>query len=274
MSLRTLPEITAFEGIKAFAPAVDDSEFDASILASAQSGTAINIYGVIGRDPSGEDNSERRISAALRSIGDKDVTVNLNSPGGSYYSGISIYNLLRAHPAKVTINVLGMAGSAASVIAMAGDEIAMGEGATLMVHCASALFAGNRHNLGPMQEALTRVDDTMATLYANRASVDKDTAASWMDRNAGEGTHFSATRAIELKLADRMLPKSAIKAEYPNRNPAERRAERALKAAGMSAADAKALVAELKGARDAAPTARDAGFAPEAVSRLLATLQN
>lgn len=63
-----------------------------------------------------------------------DVTVNINSPGGDMFEGLAIYNLLREYQGKVTVKVLGIAASAASVIAMAGDDIQIGRGAFLMIH--------------------------------------------------------------------------------------------------------------------------------------------
>jgi ATP-dependent Clp protease, protease subunit len=276
MSLRTLPELQAFDALAALQPEPDNEGFDETIRAAdAPTSQTINLYGVIGRDPfTGEDNSERRVASALRAIGKKDVTVNLNSPGGSYFSGLAIYNLLRLHEARVIVNVLGMAGSAASVIAMAGDEVALGEGAHIMVHCASAVVAGNRFDLEPIIVSLGEVDDAMAGLYAARASVDKATAASWMNNERGNGRRFYAEEAIRIGLADKRLPKAAIKAEDPLQMPPERILERAaLGKIKLPVSEVKLLVARLKGVRDATPmTARDAGFEPAAVQRLLSTL--
>src|SRR5690606_28928317 len=115
-----------------------------------------------GRNPFSDiDNSEKRISAALASIGKRDITVNINSPGGNFFSGLAIYNLLRAHPAKVTVNVLAMAGSAASIIAMAGDEIAMDAGAQIMVHKASGVIVGNEYDARESASLLAQVDAAM-----------------------------------------------------------------------------------------------------------------
>jgi ATP-dependent protease ClpP protease subunit len=99
------------------------------MAAASEDANSISILDVIGEDWwTGGGFTAKRASAALRSIGASDVVVNINSPGGDMFEGIAIYNLLAAHPAKVTVNVLGIAASAASIIAMAGDEILMGEG--------------------------------------------------------------------------------------------------------------------------------------------------
>lgn len=275
MSLKQLPEIKAFDQLAdlPFEQSADQIEsYDETVIAADDGG--ISIYGAIGRDPNGDDNSERRISAALRAIGDKDVVINLNSPGGSYYSGLAIYNLLRQHNAKVTINVIGMAGSAASVIAMAGDEILMATGSSIMVHSASAMAIGNRFDLSEISELLAETDNEMAKLYAARASVELSVAAEWMDRNRGGGKHFYADEAIQIGLADAKLPKAAIKAQDKKSMPAERRIERLLmRGEKLSASDAKALIGEIKiGARDATITERDAGQSVDAMRQLLKTM--
>lgn len=108
----------------------------------------LDVIDVIDEDFwSGDGVTANRISAAVRSIGNRDVTVRINSPGGDMFEGIAIYNLLRSHPAKVTVEVLGWAASTASIIAMAGDDIRMGLGSFMMVHNAWGMVVGNRHDM-------------------------------------------------------------------------------------------------------------------------------
>jgi ATP-dependent Clp protease protease subunit len=85
------------------------------------------MYDVIGEDFwSGGGVTVNRVDAALRQIGNQDVEVHINSPGGDMFEGIAIYNRLLEHPGKVTVKVLGLAASAASIIAMAGEEVLIG----------------------------------------------------------------------------------------------------------------------------------------------------
>lgn len=284
MSLRNLPEIKAFQqsDILHFEPPAETAaEFRPDIQAVASKEQAvISIYGHIGMSIfTDTDNTERRVGNELRAIGPRDVTVNVNSPGGNFFNGLAIYNLLRAHPAKVTVNVIGMAGSAASVIAMAGDEINMADGAVIMVHRASALISGNHHDARDAAETLADADDAMAELYASRAGVEKPVALSWMDRSRGKGTMFSVASAIEKGLADKKMAAGAVKqvkADVSEKAvPTERAIERALMASGSSASDAKAMVSQLKsGKRDAAlNVTRDADRLREAVLRARSTLQ-
>ena len=274
MSLRNLPEITAFQKHDAlfFEPQQDEIEaFDPSLAMEGEDEDTISIYGEIGLNPiSGVDNTERRINAALRAIGKKPVTVNVNSPGGNLFNGLSIYNSLRMHPEKVTVNIIGVAGSSASVIAMAGDEILMGKGSRIMVHNASGMILGNKFDAAEATELLTEMDNAMAEIYAARAGTDVKEAAKWMDRNRGSGTWFGAKVAIEKSLADGEFDDSKISvtAEVKEPIPTERVIEKSLIAGGMKPADAKILVSEFKGTRDAA-----AHVTRDADNELVAALQ-
>lgn len=284
MSLRDLPEVRAFQRPSwlAFeAPEQSLEQFDAAMIAANDDdATVISLYGQIGVDPfSSVDNSERRISRALRAIGPKDITVNLNSPGGNFFSGLAIYNLFRMHPAKVTMNIVGMAGSAASVIAMAGDEILMADGAQLMVHNGSGVIVGNKFDTQEATEILSEIDAGMAEIYAARAGVEVEEAAKWMDRGKGAGTFFNAKRAIELGLATGKLDKAAVTAcvEEPKAAPAERVLENALiSGCNMSPKEAKAYVSNFKaGTRDApVDVTRDADELCEAIEGLRKILKS
>lgn len=282
MSLRELPEVRAFQRPSwlAFeAPEQNLEQFDPDmIVAEGDDDTVISIYGQIGVDPfSAIDNSERRISRALRAIGPKDITVNINTPGGNFFSGLAIYNLLRLHRAKVTINVVGQASSAGSVIAMAGDEILMADGAFMMVHNGSGVIVGNKYDVGDAGEILAEIDTAMAEIYAARAGVETETAAAWMDRGRGKGTFFNASRAIDLGLADGKLDQAAITAcaGEPKQAPPERVLENALVAGcSMSPQAAKAYVSQFKaGTRDApVDVTRDADTVREAIEALRKTI--
>ncbi|HEC0958195.1 TPA: Clp protease ClpP, partial [Klebsiella pneumoniae] len=128
--------------------------WEPEVRAAGNDANSISIYDSIGENWEGTGVTAKRISAALRAIGDKDVVVNINSPGGDFFEGVAIYNLLREHPGRVTVQVMGLAASAASVIAMAGDEILMGDGSFLMIHNAWAVAIGNRHDMADAAKLL------------------------------------------------------------------------------------------------------------------------
>lgn len=249
MSLRKLPEIKAFDGLAALSFEPDESalaKWRPGVQAAVEGDdSVISIYDVIGEDFwTGEGTTSKRIAGALRRIGPGEVTVNVNSPGGDFFEGIAIYNLLREHPARVTVKVMGLAASAASVIAMAGDEIQISEVGFLMVHNAWAIAVGNRHDFREAAAMLEPFDDAMAGLYASRAGVAKPEAAAWMDAE----TWFNGGRAVEAGLADGLLPSSQIAEDTSQSTKslaAARRVEAALAKQGLPRNERRSLIGEL-----------------------------
>ncbi|MDR5802501.1 head maturation protease, ClpP-related [Caballeronia sp. LZ001] len=196
MSLLSLPEIRADGRLAAaqFELRPDALErWEPEIRAATGDDAAtISIYDAIGENWEGSGATAKRISSALRNIGARDVTVNINSPGGDFFEGVAIYNLLREHKAKVVVNVMGLAASAASVIAMAGDEIRMGDGAFLMIHNAWGVAVGNRHDMINAAAVLEPFDGAMAKLYAQRTGMTESEAAALMDKE----TWIGASQAL------------------------------------------------------------------------------
>lgn len=96
--------------------------------------TEITIYGDIGESWWNESVSANDVKNALEQVESDTITIRLNSPGGDAFDGIAIYNQLKNHKAKVIVNVEGLAASAASIIAMAADELIMNTGSMMMIH--------------------------------------------------------------------------------------------------------------------------------------------
>ncbi|MDZ7823662.1 MAG: ATP-dependent Clp protease proteolytic subunit [Ahrensia sp.] len=110
MSLRKLPDIKAFVKPQSYQADAPSNALDKWVpLAAEADGNVISVYDVIGSDWNGEGVTAKRVAGALRAIGKNDVTVNVNSPGGDMFEGLAIYNILREHPAKVTVRVMGLA---------------------------------------------------------------------------------------------------------------------------------------------------------------------
>ena len=180
-----------------------------TIVASSTDNNTISIYDVIGNDPwSGEGVTVNRISGALARIGkSNDVVVNINSPGGDMFEGLAIYNLLRQHEGQVTVRVLGLAASAASLIAMAGDTVQIGRAGFLMVHDCWAIVIGNRRDLVDASTTLEPYDRAMASIYAARTGASEDAMLALMDAE----TWINGTGAIDQGFADELLPADQIK---------------------------------------------------------------
>ena len=130
--------------------------------------------------------------------GDAALTLRLNSPGGSVFDAVAIYNALKRHEGTVTVSIDGIAASAASYIAMAGDEVVMPENAFLMIHDPSGLVMGTAADMRAMAEALDKIAGTLIKGYAAKSGKAEDEVAQLM---AAE-TWFTATEAVEAGFAD------------------------------------------------------------------------
>jgi ATP-dependent Clp protease, protease subunit len=129
-----------------------------------------------------------------------ELTLRINSPGGSVFDGVAIYNALKRHDAAITVWIDGIAASIASMIAMAGDEIVMPENAVLMLHDPSGLVMGTAADMRLMAEALDKMKAGMVAAYRDKSGRDDAEIEGLM---AAE-TWLSAQEAVDLGLADRV----------------------------------------------------------------------
>lgn len=169
----------------------------------------ITIDGEIGRDWWDDSGiSSKAFMSAVKALGDIDeIVLDINSEGGGVFDGITIANYLRAHPAKVVVNVLGQASSIASVIAAAGDEVNMGLGSWMMVHQPWTVALGNADELRALAGDLDKITDGLMANYLARVGEDKREAmlALLKGENGKDGTLLTAEEAVEFGLADRVL---------------------------------------------------------------------
>lgn len=204
----------------------------------------ISVYDVIGYDYwTGEGVTAKRIAGALRALGAGPVTVNINSPGGDLFEGLAIYNLLREHDGEVTVKVLGVAASAASIIAMAGDTVQIARAGFLMIHNTWVMAVGNRNDLREYADALEPFDVAMADIYAARTGADAKEMGKLMDAE----TWIGGSAAIEQGFADELLPSDQVEQKGAKASAsAVRRIEAALRASGMPKSEAMRLISEFK----------------------------
>jgi ATP-dependent Clp protease, protease subunit len=253
--LPIIPDVLAARASSVIAPKAK-TLWNSAIRATAEDQDAtISVLGLIGGDVWDDGVSARRISAALRSIGSRDVTVNINSPGGNFMEGVAIYNALRQHPHHVTVRVLGIAASAASIVAMAGDRIEIAKAGFLMIHNTHVDLYGDRNAHREVADTLETFDRTLATLYADRTDLDADAIAAMMDAE----TYFDGSAAIEQGFADELLPVDVISRDEDAKASALRRIDNALAEQGWSRSDRRAAFKELadtpSAARNAMPSA-------------------
>jgi ATP-dependent Clp protease, protease subunit len=129
-----------------------------------------------------------------------ELTVRINSPGGSVFDGVAIYNALKRHGAAITVWIDGIAASIASMIAMAGDEVVMPENAMLMIHDPSGLVMGTANDMRAMAEALDKMKAGMVAAYRDKSGRDDAEIEALM----AAGTWLSAQEAVDLGLANRV----------------------------------------------------------------------
>ncbi|MCF1710396.1 Clp protease ClpP [Tabrizicola sp. J26] len=138
------------------------------------------------------------------------IDLRLNSPGGSVFDAVAIYNALHRHDGTITVWIDGVAASAASYVAMAGDEIVMPENAFLMIHDPSGLVMGTATDMREMADTMDKIADGMIRGYATRSGRTEEEIAALM---AAE-TWFDAEAALEAGLATRMIEPVRIAASF------------------------------------------------------------
>jgi len=169
-------------------------------------GAVIEIFDEIG----GFGISPSDVRAQLADAGRGNVTVRLNSPGGSVFDGITIFNTLVAHPGKVRVEIVGLAASAASLIAMAGDEIAIADNAFVMVHRAWGMTIGNEADHAEQAAVLRKVDDALAETYAKRTGNKVDVIRRMMEAE----TWLKGEEAKRLGFANEVMGEVKIGARF------------------------------------------------------------
>lgn len=125
------------------------------------------LSGTVGRDIFDDGFTYVDVIMALAKM-NGDITVRLNSGGGIATEGVAIYNALAAFKGKITVRIEGLAASAASIIAMAGDEIIMGKGSMMMIHDPMVFAAGNADDMEAIKAMLDTMGDAMASIYAEK----------------------------------------------------------------------------------------------------------
>lgn len=133
--------------------------------------------------------------------GEGDITVWLNSPGGDVFAAAQIYNMLRDYKGNVTIKIDGLAASAASVIAMAGNIVLVSPVAMMMIHNPATLAIGNAKDMERAIAMLNEVKESILNAYEGKTGLSRARLSHMMD----DETWFNAKKAVELGFADRIL---------------------------------------------------------------------
>jgi ATP-dependent protease ClpP protease subunit len=221
----------------------------------------IFIYEEIGEDFwTGGGITAKNFQKELAEIKASQIDLHINSPGGLVFDGITIFNLLKNHPANVTTYIDGLAASIASVIALAGDKVVMAENALFMIHKASGMVVGTSDDMRDFAGKLDKVNGSISTTYQTKT---KKEEAEINDLMAAE-TWMTATEALDFGFVDEIAGEADMAAcakfvpvmakagfqhipgsiQAKKEKPTAREAEKALRDVGFNQRDAKAILAE------------------------------
>ena len=228
------------------------NRWDPALRPKAAADATIEILDVIGQDFwSGDGITAKSISARLREIGaTNDVVVTINSPGGDMFEGLAIYSALREHKGNVTVKVLGLAASAASIIAMAADELLIARSGFLMIHNAWVVVGGNKSDLRATADMLEPFDAAMADVYAARTGEKASVIAEMMDKESWIG----GAAAVDQGFADGLLDSDSVSSDPSAKADTSagqngwmtRKLDTILAKVGMPRSERRKLVADLK----------------------------
>jgi ATP-dependent protease ClpP protease subunit len=168
------------------------------------------LYGDVGQDWFGDGNAAVDMQAILADNPAARVKLRINSSGGDVFEGVAMHALLSRHAGPVDVSVDGLAASAASLVAMAGNTVEISQGAMIMVHNASAMAVGNAAEIDSTVALLRKVDAEMAAIYAKRSGQSVVDVQSAMDAE----TWYTAAEAVEFGLADMMSTRPAVQANF------------------------------------------------------------
>ena len=158
----------------------------------------VYIYDEIGEGMFGGGISAISVIDQLKALGSRELNVRINSPGGSVFEGVAIYNALARHAGEVTTHIDGIAASIASIIAMAGKRVLIAENAMMMIHNPWSFAGGDSAQMRKTADVLDQIKETLITTYATRTGIERESIARMMD----EETWMTASEAVAQKFAD------------------------------------------------------------------------
>lgn len=169
-----------------------------SIKASANNSAEISIYDEIGAWGVSAEQFKNELMGLGKNL--KQIDLHIHSPGGSVFDGIAVYNLVKNHPANVTVYVDGLAASMASVIAMAGNKVIMPENAMMMIHKPWGMAGGDADEMRKYADLLDKLEDTLIPAYAAKTGKSKEELAEMLK----DETWLNGHECVEHGFADQL----------------------------------------------------------------------
>jgi ATP-dependent Clp endopeptidase proteolytic subunit ClpP len=221
-------------------------------IVDAASETTLYIYDEI--SPWGI--SAEKFVKEVHALKGKDINIRINSPGGSVFDGVAIYNAIKQHSAKAVVHIDGLAASIAGIIALAGSEIRMAKGAFMMIHEPWSMMVGSAGDMRKEAELLDKVGDTIAGVISDKTKQDSEAVRemmleeTWMNSDEALSHGFidsvnedpqakQPTNLFDLSIFNRVPGDLAGK-----QAPTVRECEKALRDIGCSQEHAKEILAK------------------------------
>lgn len=148
-----------------------------------------------------EATSPSMVDKAIEKANGEDLEVEINSGGGSVFAGSEIYTALKSYKGNVTVKIVGLAASAASVVAMAGKKVLMSPTAQMMIHNVNSYAEGDYREMEHTAEILKSANDTIANAYRLKTGKEQKELLSLMDKE----TWMTAQKAKELGFIDEIM---------------------------------------------------------------------
>lgn len=169
----------------------------------------LELHGTIAEESWFDDDFTPQMFKDELNAGSGDITVWINSPGGDCVAAAQIYNMLANYKGKVTVKIDGIAASAASVIAMAGETVLMSPVSMMMIHNPATVAFGDHTEMEKAIEMLEGVKDSIINAYALKTGLSRAKLSRLMDAE----TWMDATKAVELGFADGIITRDAFPTE-------------------------------------------------------------
>lgn len=172
----------------------------------------IFVYDAIGKSYFDDGVSAKSFAESLKSLGNvQALDLYINSPGGSVFEGVAIYNQLKRFQAQKVVHVDGIAASIASIIAMAGDEINIAANGTMMIHNPWGMAIGGATEMRKQADALDQLRSTLLDTYVARTGSSAKDVGEWMDAE----TWMTADEAVKRGFATKKTDNVQFEVSFP-----------------------------------------------------------
>lgn len=169
----------------------------------------LELNGTIAEESWFDDDVTPQLFKEELNSGTGNITIWINSPGGDCIAAAQIYNMLSNYKGKITIKIDGIAASAASVIAMAGDKVLVSPVSMLMIHNPATIAWGDHTEMQKVMDMLTEVKESIINAYMLKTGLSRERLSHLMDTE----TWMNANKAIELGFADAIITREKIESE-------------------------------------------------------------